>query len=85
MDRSGGTGLYLAQAGVTHYTMTGGTVSASPSTSAALGGGPASQGYLTINGPGALAIFPTLNLNSGTGDIGEQPLQTAARWPLITF
>ena len=74
-DNPSGFGFYLARAGVTHYTMTGGTISTTSNTNAALGGGPASQGYLTINGPGALASFPTLNLNSGTGDIGNLTLE----------
>jgi autotransporter-associated beta strand protein len=75
VDRPGTYGLYFSQAGVAYYTMTGGTVSASPSTNVTLGGGPSTQGYFTINGLGATAVFPTLNLNSGTGDIGTVYLE----------
>ena len=55
-------GVNFAQAGVAYYTMTGGTVTASANTNATLGDGASTRGYFTINGPGALASFPTLNL-----------------------
>jgi autotransporter-associated beta strand protein len=62
LNRPFNYGINFALAGVAYYTMTGGTVRASSNTNATLGDGASTQGYFTIDGPEALASFPTLNL-----------------------
>ena len=68
--------MYFAQSnGVAYYTMTGGTVSASPFTLVTLANGVSTQGYFTINGPTALASLPSLSLDTGASGIGFVTLE----------
>ena len=71
-----GIGMYFAQTnGVAFYTMTGGTISATPGTQVTLANGVSTQGYFTINGPTALAMLPTLSLDTGAAGIGFVTLE----------
>ena len=78
LDRPGSSiyGMYFATSnGVAYYTMTGGTISATTGTQVTLANGVSTQGYFTINGPQALAKFPSLSLDTGVSGIGGGTLE----------
>jgi fibronectin-binding autotransporter adhesin len=76
LNRPGNYGMYFAQSnGVAFYTMTGGTISATLGTQVTLANGVSTQGYFTINGPQALAMIPSLSLDTGASGIGFVTLE----------
>ena len=68
--------MYFAQSnGVAYYTMTGGPSPPRTNTQVTLANGVSTQGYFTINGPQALARFPSLSLDTGVSGIGGWTLE----------
>ena len=71
VNRPGNYGMYFAMSnGVTFYTMTGGTISATPGTQVTLANGTSTQGHFTINGPSALVSLPSLSFDAGASGQG---------------
>ena len=80
LDRPFNYGMYFARflnavGGVGYYTMTGGTISATPYTEVTLANGVSTQGYFTISGSGALAMLPSLSLDTGASGQGFVTLE----------
>lgn len=63
--------FFVSQGGTTNYTMTGGSLLVTTGTGSVAYNGGGKNGYLTINGAGAVASFAGLNLYGASGGTGE--------------
>jgi fibronectin-binding autotransporter adhesin len=63
--------FFVSQGGTTNYTMTGGTLLVTTGTGSVAYNGSGKNGYMTINGAGALASFAGLNIFGVSGGTGE--------------
>ena len=63
--------FFVSQGGTTNYTMTGGTLLVTTGTGSVAFNGSGKNGYLTINGAGAVASLAGLNLFGVSGGTGE--------------
>ena len=63
--------FFVTQGGTTNYTMTGGTLLVTSGTGSVAYNGFGKNGYMTINGGGAVASLAGLNLYGASGGTGE--------------